>query len=343
MSKVFAKRITEKLTDDIREALAWLEWEAFVPRDARIFIKPNLTWKVHMPGVTTSPSFIVAVVEVLRERSDNVTIGESDGGYHSFEAEEAFHAHGLYDLRERLDVDVVNLSDLPREVASTHVLGRLVSVELPSMLLHEVDVFVTLPVPKVHAMTRVSLGFKNQWGCMPDIMRLRNHAQFPAKVVAINKLLNPRLAIFDGSHVLDRTGPTIGDPINQNILLVSDDVGAGSWAWCRIMNIDPTKVKHLVTAQKEGLFPRSGQEITCNVPVDEFHDHTFRLERKLVNWITLAAFNSRFLTRILYDSSLSTPLHNFLYFIRKNRFIGRLLYGEVGPPPVDGVRKPRTH
>jgi len=63
-----------------------------------------------------------------------------------------------------------------------------VTVESPVFLLDEVDVFVILPVPKVHVMTRVSLGFKNQWGCQPGAMRLRDHPASAKKILAINML-----------------------------------------------------------------------------------------------------------------------------------------------------------
>lgn len=338
MSRVFVKEFTDDPRWDVLEALEWLDWTKLVPSGARVFIKPNLTWKVHMPGVTTSPEVIRAVVQALLTRTDNIIVGESDGGYHTFDAEEAFHSHGLYDLEREYGIGVVNLSDIDREIASTQVLGKQVSVELPSLLLRDIDLFVTVPVPKVHVMTKVSLGFKNQWGCMPDTMRLRNHAQFPQKVLAINKLVNARLAIFDGGHVLDRTGPTVGEPVPMNLLLVSDDVGAGSLAWCEIMNIDAMKVKHLVAARDEGMFPRTISEVDMNRSLKEFQYHTFRLERRLVTWITLAAFNSKLLTTILYDSPLAAPLHNFVYYIRKNRLIARLLYGKAGPPPVEGTR-----
>ncbi len=48
--------------------------------------------------------------------------------------------------------------------------------------------------------------------------RLReHHADFARKVLAINKILKPRLAIFDGTWFLDRSGPLEGDPDSQEI------------------------------------------------------------------------------------------------------------------------------
>jgi uncharacterized protein (DUF362 family) len=274
----------------------------------------------------------------LKEYNVEIYIGESDGGYHSFDVEEAFRGHGLYEIAPRYGVHLVNLSDLPSEEIATSVAGREVTVELPSLLLHEIDLFVTLPVPKIHAMTHVSLAFKNQWGCIPKTMRLRNHPKFSEKIIATNKLLKPRIAIYDGTYFLDRTGPIIGDPIHMNLLIAADDIGAGDFVCCRIMNIDPWKIRHYVAASREGLFPTSINEVILNQPIEPFCLHHFRLKRNLINWIALAAFNNDLLTRLFYDSSFADPIHSILYAMRKNRLIGRFLYGKIGPPKAEGVR-----
>lgn len=82
------------------EAFDWLE-AGPVLRGAQMFVKPNLTWKFPTPGVTTLPAFIEAVVARLTDWTSRITVGEADGGYHAFKAEDAFAAHGLDDLRRR--------------------------------------------------------------------------------------------------------------------------------------------------------------------------------------------------------------------------------------------------
>src|SRR3954465_8445105 len=98
------------LVQRLREALEFLRWTELIPSGARVFLKPNLTWRLPSPGVTVTPEFLAAVVEVLRDRTPHITICESNGGYHSFEAEEAFESHGLPDLVKRFGIQVMNLS-----------------------------------------------------------------------------------------------------------------------------------------------------------------------------------------------------------------------------------------
>jgi uncharacterized protein (DUF362 family) len=182
-ARVYASRIFHDLRSGLRDALEWVGVSEVVSSEARVFLKPNLTWRNHLPGVTTTPVFIEAVVSLLRDCTRNLVVGESDGGYHSSKAEEAFEGHGLYNMKKRYGIQVVNLSNGGSESRSVEIAGRPVSVDLPRFLLEEVDVFITLPVPKVHVMTQVSLGFKNQWGCQPGTMRLRNHPDFATKVL----------------------------------------------------------------------------------------------------------------------------------------------------------------
>jgi uncharacterized protein (DUF362 family) len=316
--RVFVSRIDlqRSLYDQVADALAWMQWQSIVPSQARVFIKPNLTYPFYKPGVTTSPQLIEALISVLSDQTLSITIGESDGGSHAWEAEEAFEGHRLYEIADRYGATVVNLSKVEREYAGIQVNSRIVRVQLPSLLLHEVDVFITVPVPKVHAMTGVSLAFKNQWGCIPDTMRLRHHHQFNEMVVAINKLLNPKIVIFDGTYFLDRTGPMDGDPVRMDLIIAANDIGAGDLVCCEIMNIDPNKVKHFRLARKEGMFPSSLEEIYLNDRIENFNGRRFHLERTLMHWITLAAFNSRWGTKLVYDSPLAGPLHHVLYAIR---------------------------
>ncbi|MFQ5803847.1 MAG: hypothetical protein ACE5JQ_13205, partial [Candidatus Methylomirabilales bacterium] len=146
----------------------------------------------------------------------------------------------------------------------------------------------------------------------------------------------PRLTLFDGTYFLDKMGPMIGDAVRMDLLIASDDVGAGSLACCEIMGIDVGKVRHLRLAQQVGMMPQCLDELTLSQPLDPFRTHQFQLQRSLINYIALAAFHSHMGTRLFYDSIAADPIHRVLYAIRKNRLIGRLLYGSMGPPVAKG-------
>jgi uncharacterized protein (DUF362 family) len=122
---------------------------------------------------------------------------ETDGGYGAWQATQAFAGHGLDALGEEFGVQVVNLCDEPREWIEFRSGGRTHQLPLPTRLLHETDLFVSMPVPKIHCMTGLTLSYKNQWGCIPDTMRLRRHYVFDDAIVAINRALRP-VVLADG-------------------------------------------------------------------------------------------------------------------------------------------------
>ncbi len=316
MQKVWISKTDSGIDRQIESALEWLDWRAVISPDARVSIKPNLTYPMHKPGVTTSPAILERLIRALSSRTRNITIVESDGGSYSWPAEEAFRGHGIPEMCLRYGVRAVNLTSYPRETVETQIAGRGISVELSQLLTRETDVFITMPVPKLHMMTGVSLGFKNQWGCLPDVKRLRHHADFAHMVLAINKILRPRLAIFDGTYFLDRGGPLDGDPIRKNLLIASNDVGAGSRVCCDLMRIDPHSVPHLRLAIAEAMMPSTAESLITNVELDAFKGAAFKLRRSWLQWLTLGIFHSRLATIALYDSPLAGPAHELLYLVR---------------------------
>lgn len=316
MQKVWISKLDCNLDREIESALEWLEWHSVIARNARVSIKPNLTYPIPRSGVTTSPAVLEALIRAISSRTHNITVVESDGGSSSFTADEAFAGHGVPEICRRYGARAINLTRYARETLAAEIGGRRVEVELSRLLTHETDVFITMPVPKVHMMTGVSLGFKNQWGCLPDVKRLRNHSDFARKILAINRILRPQFAIFDGTWFLDHSGPIEGVAVRKDLLIASRDAGAGSLVCCELMGIKPASIRHLRLAIAEGMMPRAIGEVTTNVELEAFKGPRFRLHRRWFQWLTLAVFHSRLATIALYDSPLASPAHQLLYLFR---------------------------
>lgn len=98
------------LKTKIRDCLEWVNWKDRIYPDSRLYVKPNLTFPEFRPGVTTSPHFLAAVLEVLKERTPHITVFESDGGNNSYPAEKAFKTHNLYEICSSMNVRLINPS-----------------------------------------------------------------------------------------------------------------------------------------------------------------------------------------------------------------------------------------
>ena len=316
MDKVWVSRIDHGLDRELESALEWLEWRSVVGPDARVSIKPNLTYPTPRAGVTTTPAALEALVRALSSRTKNINVVESDAGSNAWTADEAFEGHDIGAMCRRYGARAINLTRCAREIVATEIAGRRVEVELPRLLTRETDVFITMPVPKLHMMTGVSLGFKNQWGCLPDVKRLREHSDFAHKILAINKILNPQLAVFDGTWFLDRSGPLDGVAIRKDLLIVARDPGAGSLVCCELMGIDFHTIRHLRLARSVRMMPRDTAGISLNTVLEPFKGARFKLHRTWFQWITLAVFHSQLASIALYDSPLASPAHKLLYLLR---------------------------
>ncbi|MCL5995616.1 MAG: DUF362 domain-containing protein [Chloroflexi bacterium] len=303
------------LARSVWSALAGTGLLDLIKSSTRIALKPNLTYPFHKPGVTTSPPVIRETVKILREYTPHIAVVETDGGYGAWQASEAFAGHGLYQLRDEFGLEIVNLNDEARELIAFRSGRQEHHLPLATRLLHETDVFITMPVPKIHCMTGLTLSYKNQWGCVPDVMRLRRHYLFDDAIVAINRALKPAV-LADGTYFLDHNGPMEGDPIRMDLVIAATDAGAFDRYVSELMGFSWRRVRHLRRAAELGDMPSRLEDIHYNVSPSGARTHTFRLERSLRNYIALAGFNSRFLTWLGYESWFGRVLlHTILYAI----------------------------
>ena len=149
-------------------------------------------------------------------------------------------------MEKKYGIRAVNLSYFPKEPIHFDYKGRSFELPLPAMLLHEVDQFITVPVPKVHMNTQMSVAIKNQWGCIPEpTVRLKLHPFFEKVIYEINKNIRANMAVVDGRYGLNHSGPMVGDVVELNWIMVADSILATDVAVCRLMQIDPSRVYYL--------------------------------------------------------------------------------------------------
>ncbi|MBI3417690.1 MAG: DUF362 domain-containing protein [Verrucomicrobia bacterium] len=289
-----------------------------VPTGATVFLKPNLTFPTYRPGVMTSVECLRAVTECLVARGYQVIIGEADsGGYNRFSIDEVFERMGINELARQTGARVVNVSFTEPEIFKLRVGSRKISVPVPRLLLHEVDAFITLPVPKIHMNTLVSMSIKNQWGCLQDPNeRLKLHPYFAEVMFELNRRLPRAHSIIDGRFGLNRSGPMSGDVVELNWLLAANDLVAADRVCCRLMQIDERRVKYLQHFRREGWWTPF-DDITITDGWESFRKERFYLARKWTDLPGFACFNNSFLAWLGYHSPLAGFAHWLLYLFRE--------------------------
>jgi uncharacterized protein (DUF362 family) len=319
-SKVVVGSICEVANDldsQIYDSSVKIGFKESVESAKAIFIKPNLTYPVYKKGVTTRVEFIRSLVNVISDINPllKIVIGEGEGGYNSFSMLDAFKNMGFFDIQKDFSqVEIVNVSDLPTKEVVIEIPGGQYKIGL-STIFDDVDFSISCPVPKVHGMTKISLSYKNQWGCLPDIMRLKNHYVFDYIISKICEEMKFQYVFMDGKYGLTNNGPMVGDPLEVNWFAASNSLGAFDSIISEMMGFDWRQIKHLKMASQYGYVP-SRDDIDIIGDIESLRTR-FVLKRNFWHYPALAAFHSKSLTNLFYFSRFSKILHDVMYTFRK--------------------------
>ena len=315
---VYLNELTAGYAENVSRGLEHVGFFGSVARGGTVFLKPNLTFPEYRPGVMTSLECVRAVTECLIGRGYKVIIGESDsGGYNPFPMEAVFEQVGLNKLAAETGARLVNMTLTEPEFIKFKAGSHSLTVPVSRLLLREVQGFISLPVPKVHLNTLVSMSIKNQWGCIQDPkVRLKLHPYFAEVMFELNRRLPQAHSIIDGRVGLNRTGPMRGEPVELNWLLASNDLVAADRVCLQLMQIEERRVKYLEYFRRQGWWT-AFQDIQVNRDLEPFKREKFYLKRAWTDLPGLACFRSAFLAWLGYRSPLAGFAHWLLYLFRE--------------------------
>ncbi|HNX92839.1 MAG TPA: DUF362 domain-containing protein, partial [Syntrophomonas sp.] len=148
--------------------------------------------------VTTHPAVFRAIAEALQNAGVHLTYGDSPGfGSPGGAARKA----GIAAAAAELDIPMADFQQ-GQEVVCLDGLQNKKFVIAKGVL--ECDGMISLPKLKTHGLTRLTGCMKNQFGCIPGLLKGEYHVKLPdvnrfAQMLAdLNLLLKPRLYIMDG-------------------------------------------------------------------------------------------------------------------------------------------------
>ncbi len=110
------------------------------------------------------------------------------------------------------------------------------------------DGLISLAKFKTHQLTRITGPIKNQFGCVPGVLKAEFHLKLPnpldfAKMlVCLNLYIRPRLYVVDGITAMEGNGPHSGNAVPLNVLLFSSDPVALESVMCRLIDLNPAFV-----------------------------------------------------------------------------------------------------
>lgn len=220
---------------------------AFVRAGERIVLKPNLlVASGPEQAVTTHPAVFTAVARELAAAGAALAWGDSPGFGTTLAAGKRA---GVAQAADALGIP---MADFEHGRTVSFPDGMLIKQFTIAEGVAAADGLVSLPKLKTHALTRMTGAVKNQFGCIPGMLKGEFHTRMPdiehfsQMLVDLNRLLRPRLYVMDAIVAMEGNGPRGGDPRKVGALLFSDDPVALDALGCRIMSLDVSLV-HTVT------------------------------------------------------------------------------------------------
>ncbi len=303
----YITKITD-LNSDLQIGLDFINWKNKIKSDSVVFVKPNFTYPFHKPGITTTPQLLESLLGKLKDRTDRVIVGESDGGNHSFSADDAFRGHNMYEICNSTGAELVNLSRLPATFVEDTIQGKKIKVQVPEMLINDIDCFISVPVLKVHAMTTITLSMKNLWGCYPDTMRCLHHKHLGHKLTLLTKVLNPQIIVIDGAYALNGHGPMHGEAVRADLLMTADNPVVADSLGTSLMGFPVSYIEHITIAAKEGLGTIELEEVRFNQDWRKFQMN-FYVNKTFIDLLSTLLFNSKCMAKIVMDSPIKPLIY----------------------------------
>jgi uncharacterized protein (DUF362 family)/ferredoxin len=245
-----------------------------------ILIKPNLVIAASPESaISPHPSVFRAVARCLQEAGACLTYGDSPGfGPPSVTAWRA----GLAAVASELGIP---LADFTTGRTVSFPEGRLIKQFVIAEGALAADGLVSLAKLKAHGLARITGAVKNQFGCVPGLLKGEFHARMPDRdrfcqmLDDLTRLLQPRLYIMDAVVAMEGNGPRNGDPRPVSALLLSADPIALDATACRLINLEPDLVPTIRWGQAWGLGSASAVELLGD-PLARLQVPDFRVNRR---------------------------------------------------------------
>ncbi len=279
--------------------------EKFARKNEKILLKVNLlAGDAPEKCTTTHPSVFKAVARVLMATGATISCGDSPSfGSTAAVAKKA----GIAQAAEQLGIELKDFSIGKEVVFSEGKQNKKFTIASPVL---ESDGIISLPKLKTHGFLKFTGAVKNQFGCIPGILKAEFHVKmtdpvsFARMLVDCNRLVHPRLYVMDGIVAMEGNGPRGGAPRKMNVLLFSEDPIALDATACRLINLDPGLVPTIVLGRESG--QGTCDEKSIQLVGDDFA--SFKAELFIVDRMPIRPFRARGIARVVNNIFVPKPV-----------------------------------
>jgi len=261
MSIVSVKKVNdyneELLYDAVEEHFSVLGLNDKINAGMKVVIKPNLLSARKPEAVaTTHPAVVLAIAKKLRSLGvSDIVVADSPGGPHVAAAlSTVYSACGYKAIGDHVDLNYsVEWNEVKTQeglyVQSFNIIEPICNA----------DYIINVAKLKTHALTGMSGGVKNLFGCIPGLQKPEMHYRFPEikgfsnMLVDLCETVAPDVTFIDAVVAMEGEGPNMGTPKQCGYFLASEDIYAQDIVASRIIGVEYNRIEMLRCAKERGL------------------------------------------------------------------------------------------
>jgi len=250
----------------VRRAVAALGGiEKFVPKGAKVIVKPNICVDYHTYeyAATTNPWVVGALVKMCFE-AGAASVKVMDAPFGGTQK----HAYEISGIKEQVEAAGGEMAYM--------LAYRYVETDFPKAVVMKkngvyddilnADVLINVPIAKQHSSSRLTLGMKNLMGVVWNRSTL--HMNLGQCIADLNSLIRPQLTIVDAVRILTANGPTggyLGDVKKLDTIVASPDVVAADSYAAAFFGLKPEDLAYIVAGTAMGL----GRSDLVNMKIEQ--------------------------------------------------------------------------
>jgi uncharacterized protein (DUF362 family) len=252
--------------DLIRRALqAFGGIGTFVPKGAKVIIKPNICVAYHSYeyAATTNPFLVGALVKMCLEAgAASVQVMDTPFGG---TAKEAYAISGIQDQVQAAGGEMAFMPGFKYVDVTIPNAIKLQKTSIFDDIL-KTDVLINVPIAKHHSLAGLTLGMKNLMGVIRD--RSSMHFLLGMKLADLAGRIRPTLTVVDAIRILTNNGPTGGnldDVKKLDTVIVSQDIVAADSYGATLFGLEPGSLDYIAAGVQSGL----GRSDLKNMRIEE--------------------------------------------------------------------------
>lgn len=235
---------------------------SFIKPDQKILLKPNICDPLPSEkSATTHPLFVKAVIELVKEITPYVDVGEQAASNEKGITKRAHKESGIEKIQRETGTKFRNLQEgefVAKEIKDYKILDKTDF----SRAIFEYDLIINLPKFKTHQLTYITGAVKNCFGLIHPDERQYLHREFPKKedfsqgIVDVYSFVKPKiiLNLMDCVVAMDgNEGPSYGRPLNMGYVIAGIDAVSVDAVASYMTGHNPMAIPTTKYAQQRGL------------------------------------------------------------------------------------------